>query len=516
MSTASRVIKNTGFLYAKMGITMFISLYSTRLILNSLGAEDFGIFNIVGGSIAMLGFLNAAMASATQRFMSYAEGEGNLEKQKNIFNVSFILHFGIALLAGVILLIAGYYFFNGILNIPDNRMYAARMIYYFMIVSTMFTIMTVPYDAVLNAHENMKYYAIVGILESVLKLSAAIIVVHTFTDKLILYGALMASISMIVMLIMRLYCHKHYTECLIAPRKYWHRKLMREMTGFAGWNFLGTVSSLIGNYGMGVVLNHFFGTLLNAAQGIANQLNGQLLVFSNNMLKALNPVIAKSEGENNRKKMLEVSLTGCKFSFYMLAFFAIPAILEMPYILKIWLKNIPVWTIVFARLQIIKSLIEQMTIVFGNSIAAEGRIAKFNTTAAIINLVPLVLIYNLFSLGFSPIFMYVVNISLFGVALSWLKVYFMHRNCGLPYRLFFRKIFTPIIIVFGCVFLFSSIPLFFMAPSFIRLIIVIGVSIVSFFFFFWTIGTNSQEKQILHQFILKLEEFFARKKANRT
>ena len=164
MSTVNRVIKNTGFLYAKMCITMFISLYTTRLILNSLGASDFGIFNIIGGAIAMLGFLNAAMASATQRFMSYSEGEGDKEKQKSIFNVSFILHLIISFIVGIALLIAGYFFFNGILNIPSDRIFAAKVVYGSLIISTMFTVMTVPYDAAMNAHENMRYYAIVGIL----------------------------------------------------------------------------------------------------------------------------------------------------------------------------------------------------------------------------------------------------------------------------------------------------------------------------------------------------------------
>lgn len=180
-STANRVIKNTGFLYAKMGITMFISLYTTRLILNSLGASDFGIFNIVGGAIAMLGFLNGAMASATQRFMSYSEGEGDKEKQKSIFNISLVLHFGISIVVGIALLVAGWFFFNGILNIPPDRAFAAQVVYGSLIVSTMFTVMTVPYDAVMNAHENMKYYALVGIIESLLKLSVALLVFILFT-----------------------------------------------------------------------------------------------------------------------------------------------------------------------------------------------------------------------------------------------------------------------------------------------------------------------------------------------
>ncbi|GHT56298.1 hypothetical protein AGMMS49982_23090 [Bacteroidia bacterium] len=322
-----------------MGITMFISLYTTRLILNSLGASDFGIFNIVGGAIAMLGFLNAAMAGATQRFMSYAEGAGEKDRQKSIFNVSVILHFLIALILGVVLLIAGYFFFNGILNIPADRMHAARMVYYFMIISTMLTVMTVPYDAVLNAHENMLYYSIVGIIESVLKLAVALVVVYTLADKLIIYGLLMACISLTVMIIMRVYCKKKYVECEFRPKTYYDKTLMKEMTGFAGWNFLSSFSGVVGQYGLGIVLNYFWGTLLNAAQGVANQLCGQLQSFSTTMLKALNPVIAKSEGEGNHSLMLRSSMAGCKFSFFLVAFLVIPFLIDTPYIMKVWLKN---------------------------------------------------------------------------------------------------------------------------------------------------------------------------------
>lgn len=211
----------------------------------------------------------------------------------------------------------------------------------------MFTVMSVPYDAVLNAHENMKYYAIVGIIESLLKLSVALIVVYTFSDKLIVYGVLMACIPLITLTIMRIYCHKHYTECTIAPKKYWDKTMMKEMTSFAGWNFSGTIASLIGNYGNGILINHFFGVALNAAMGIGNQLNGQLSIFSNNMLKALTPIIVKKEGARDRQSMLQYSFIGCKLSFALLAFFAIPCVIETPFILKIWLKNVPEWTILF-------------------------------------------------------------------------------------------------------------------------------------------------------------------------
>lgn len=222
--TANRVLKNTCYLYARMGITMFISLYTTRIILNTLGVSDFGIFNIVGGAIGMLGFLNAAMADATQRFMSYSEGERNKEKQKNIFNVSFILHFILAIIVGFTLIIAGHFFFNGIFNIPAEKEFAAKVIYGSLIISTIFTIMTVPYNAVMNAHENMKYYAVMGLIEAPLKLLVAIVCMYTSSDKLIIYGVLTACIPLIMLTIMRIYCHKHYEECIIAPYTHWNKK----------------------------------------------------------------------------------------------------------------------------------------------------------------------------------------------------------------------------------------------------------------------------------------------------
>lgn len=191
MQEAHRVAKNTGILYARMAITVFISLYSTRLILVSLGVADFGLFNVVGGVIAMLGFLNSSMASATQRFMSYAQGEGNLEKVKRIFNMSTILHAAIAIIMVFVLEIAGY-FFNGILKIAADRVEVAKIIYHFMVASTFFTVLSVPYEAVITSHENMLFYAILGILESVLKLGIAFYITYSAYDHLVMYGLLMA------------------------------------------------------------------------------------------------------------------------------------------------------------------------------------------------------------------------------------------------------------------------------------------------------------------------------------
>lgn len=505
MQVANRVIKNTGFLYVKMGITMFISLYTTRLILNALGISDFGIFNIVGGAIAMLGFLNAAMAGATQRFMSYSEGEGDKEKLKKIFNISFLLHFGIAIGMGIVLLIAGWFFFNGVLNIPPERGYAAKVVYASLIVSTIFTVMTVPYDAVLNAHENMLYYSIVGVVESFLKLGAALAVVYIAGDKLVLYGILMACIPLITMIIMRIYCHKHYTECAIAPKRYWDKKLMKEMTMFAGWNLMGVASGMISQYGLSIVLNNFFGTILNSAQGIANQISGQLMVFSNSMMKAVNPIIAKSEGGGDRKLMLNASLMGSKFSFLLLAFFSVPFLIETPYILRIWLKNVPEWAILFSRLQLGRSLIEQFTVMLGGAISAQGDIKAYTSTKSILSILPILLTSLLFYYGFPPYYLYITWIFAGGFLGGGLSLYFTKKKCGLRYGEFLNSVFIPSLGVSILMFLLGIIPLLFMECSLIRLLTVCAITSLTFIFSLFFVFLSKQEKSWIIALIVSLK-----------
>ncbi len=497
-STANRVIKNTGFLYAKMGITMFISLYTTRLILNSLGASDFGIFNIVGGAIAMLGFLNGAMASATQRFMSYSEGEGNKEKQKSIFNVSFVLHLVISFVVGIALLIAGYFFFNGILNIPDDRIFAAKVVYGSLIVSTMFTVMTVPYDAAMNAHENMKYYAIVGVFESFLKLGVAFACVYTTFDKLIVYGSLMACIPLITLTIMRVYCHRHYEECVIAPRTYWNKGLMQEMTSFAGWNFMGSAVSMISAYGQGIILNHFFGTILNAAQGIALQINGQLQTLSSNMLKAVNPILGKSAGAQDTHMLIKATTFGAKYASALYSLIAIPIFIEAPYILKLWLQNIPEWTIIFVRFQLLRTFIEFQFTTLPSSIAATGKIKKYSFCSSLSNLLQLPAIYIFFRLGFPPYFMYIATILFGNLIVYAFALHFAKKNYSLSPTVYFREVLIPLYITtMITIVILYVIKQFIDTSHIINLIALIILSVFTYCFVFITLSSKEEKSNLL-------------------
>lgn len=504
-STANRVIKNTGFLYAKMGITMFISLYTTRLILNSLGASDFGIYNIVGGSIALLGFLNSAMASASQRFMSYTEGQGDQEKLKNIFNISFVIHTAISLFAILAFIVAGYFFFNGILNLPAGRTQAAIIVYGSMIISTAFSMMSVPYEAVMNAHENMKYYSLIGIFESCLKLLIAYITVYTPIDKLVVYGILMALIPLISLTIMRIYCHRKYPECIIAPKKYFRKDLMKEMTSFAGWGFCSSTSALLTMQGMAILLNMFGGVIANSAHGIANQLSGQLMVFSNNMLKALNPVLVKSQGAGDTSKMLKAASTGNKLSFLIYTFFAIPFIVECPFILKIWLKNIPDYAILFVRLVLIRQMITQMMVTLETCISATGKIAKFTMCSSIIWLSPLIISYILYKHNYPIETIYIVLI--FTAFIRIINaLYFCKILCKLNPASYITGTFIPCIIQgFTMFFILYLIQIIIKDTSWARLFITIALTIIIHPLFAYYISLNKSEKEIVNAGIKKIK-----------
>lgn len=480
MSTSSRVIKNTAYLYIKMGITMFVSLYTTRLILASLGASDFGVFNVVGGAIGMLGFLNSTLANATQRFMSYAEGEGVLEKKRQVFNVSIVLHVVIAFVTLLLLLAAIYPFFNGILNIEPDRIGAAKVVYLCLVFSTLLTVINVPYDAVMNAHENMLYYSIIGIVESLLKLAVALIIVRTSTDKLVLYGLLMACIPLITLSVMKVYCHRHYEECVIAPRKYWDDSLVKQVAGFFGWNFLTAISSLFSAQGIGLVLNHFFGSILNAAQGVANQINGLLSNFSVNMMKSLNPVITKSAGTGSVEMMNRASLAGCKFSTLLILFFAVPCVLEVDYLLNIWLEEVPEWAAVFVVLQLVLTIIVQMATSASIAVYANGHIKHYAIYKSLTNLMPLFLTWIAFRMGGGPIWLYIPMIVVWAVGGDIVIVHYANKLCGLDVREYVRKVVIPVLGSIVIMFLAGCVPVFLMEQGIVRLLVTCVATSVGF------------------------------------
>lgn len=500
MQAAHRVAKNTGILYARMAITVFISLYSTRLILAALGVKDFGIFNVVGGAIAMLGFLNASMAGATQRFMSFAQGAGDHKQVNKIFNMSILLHLMIALIVFLVLQVVGYFFFHGVLNIDSSRLHTAKMVYQFMVISTLFTVISVPYDALLNSHENMLFYSVLSIIEAVIKMAIALLITYIAGDKLLYYGFFMATLSIILLLINRIYCHQKYPESKISLKTHYDPVLLKEMSSFAGWSLLGSSSSMITNYGQGILMNVFFGTTVNAAQGVANQVCGQLGSFASTMSKAINPVIAKSEGGGDRQLMLKATMMGSKFLFLLILFFYVPVFIEMPFLFKIWLKNPPSYAIVFCRLLMIRIAFEQMYVTMGGIISAIGKIRNFQIFSSLISYSPLFISYFLLKSYHDPSIVYYVYI-IYAIINAIFVIYFVNIISGLSIKLFLRKVVLKSFVTLIIISAISCTPLLKLEEGMFRLLSVISLSSISFCLVVWFVGLDINEKSILQEVI---------------
>lgn len=498
MSVGNRIIKNSGYLYARMAVTMFISLYTTRLVLSALGESEFGVYNVVGGAIGMLGFLNAAMATATQRFMSYTEGTGDTERVKTIFNVSILIHSGLSLIALVVLMVAGYFLFKHILNIPTQNVYSAKIVYACMSASTAISVLAVPYEAVLNAHENMRYYAIVGFIESLLKLLVAIIITNYSHDKLIAYGILMAMIPFVTLIIMRIYCHRKYSECIIKPMEYADKGVFKEMLSFAGWNIFQIAASIITNSGLGIVINIFFGTIINAAQGISNTICGQLMALTNVLNKAINPIITKTEGSNNRIKVIQLSITSTKASFFLTSVLGLPAIIIMPGLLEIWLREVPLYAIFFARCQMIISLCEQTTSGFTTAINATGNIRKMSVWKSVFKISVLPISYILFKFGYSVIFAYIFLVVIQGV-FNGIIVTMFCADYVLGFKLedYIIKVFIPLIAGCAVVLIGGEILIRFFGSSLSSTLLVGSVCVILSIISFYLISLTAAEKKII-------------------
>lgn len=445
MHAANRVALNTGILYVRMLLTMAISLYTTRLILNALGEVDYGIFNLIAGVIAMLSFLNTAMATSTQRYLSYHQGRNDIVMQTKVFGNSIVVHvlIGLVIIAG--LEIAGYYFLDGFLKIPANRMEAARVVYHYMSATVFFTIVSVPFLGSLTAHENMFWVAVVTVVETFLKLGIALFLFITTTDKLVVYGLLTASISIVSFLLYALYCIKRFPECDMRSITSFDKSIVKELTSFAGWNLFGSLCSVGRSQGLAILLNIFFGTVVNAAYGIANQVSAQLTFFSATMLRTLNPQIMKSEGANDRKRMLRLSMMASKFGFYLLAVFAIPCIFEMHNVLSLWLKDVPEYTVIFCQWILIGTMINQLTIGLQSALQATGKIKIYQVTVGTTLLLNLPVAFILLKLQY-PAYSVLVSYAIIEAISCNLRLLFARNIAGLSVKEYFQRVISKEII----------------------------------------------------------------------
>lgn len=339
-----------------MFLTMGVSLYTSRVVLNTLGVEDFGIFSVVGGIVFLFGFFNAAMSSATQRYLAFDIGKRDDQRLHKTFNVTFVIHIGIALLILLLAETIGLWYVNNRLIVPDIRMTAVNWVYQFSVLTSLVGVMQVPFNALLIARERMNVFALLSIIDVVLKLGIVYLLVIVAFDKLVLYSILVFAVSLLVALAYRVYCYKHFKESSF--KLYKDKIYYKELLSYSGWNLFGNIAAVARGQGINLVLNFFFGTVVNAAYGITMQIQNSVRIFVNNFQLAVNPQIIKNYSQGNYGQTHKLIFQSCKFSFFLMLIIASPLLLNTQYILELWLKKPPAHTVIFVQLSLINILID--------------------------------------------------------------------------------------------------------------------------------------------------------------
>lgn len=491
------IFKNSLILYIKMAIQIVISLYTTRVILNALGINDFGIYNLLSGAVAMFGFIRAALSSSTIRFLVFSEGKGNSSEKIKVFNISIVLHLLFAVLFFILLEFGLNFFFDSIFNIDPTRIETAKLVSHFVILISCINILIVPFEGVLNSHENMFYLSIIDLIRSLLVLIVAFSMTSTQADKLYFYVLSLLVIWIIVFGSYAAYCFIKYKECIINFKEFFDKDLAKSMLGFSSLEFFGYSSGIISLYSTNLLINSFFGTVVNAAQGIANQLSGQLTSFSSTMMKAVKPALVKNEGSGNHDFVQKITFLSGKYSFLILIFFATPFLLETNYILKLWLNNVPEWTIIFCRLQIIKNCIEQFFLPFGTAIGARGNIKSYVIANSINNILILPTIYLCFSFGFPPYSMYLILFLFFSIFGFIINLYYGKLLMNFNITQFLKTIVFPHITIYLFILLFCSLIVFAIEESFLRFVCVGVLSSISIISMAYLLMKNEEKNKVL-------------------
>lgn len=399
-----RIAKNTLMLYIRMLISVIVGLYTSRVVLNTLGASDYGVYNVVGGIVAMFSFLNTSMSGATSRFLTYEMGKGDQVRLAQTFSSAMMIHIGIALVVFILAETIGLWFLVNKLVIPGERMTAAHIVYQLSILSMMITITQVPYNASIIAHEKMDVYAYVELLNVFLKLGIVYLLLIGHFDKLILYATLVFAVSLLIAAIYRVYCIRHFKECHVKRER--HKDIIRPMLSFSVWDLYGNMSVSFRSQGTSMLLNMFFGPLLNAANGIATNVHGIILGFANNVIMAFRPQIIKEYAANNIPRMSYLIENALKFTLALYLLIAIPLFAEADYVLKLWLKNVPDYTAFFLRIVLICSFFKIGSNIMNIAIHATGKIKGISFISGSIFLLNIPLMYLFMKLGANASFAY--------------------------------------------------------------------------------------------------------------
>lgn len=439
-----RIAKNTLLLYFRMLFMMVVSLYTSRVILNALGVEDFGIYNVVGGVVAMFTVISGSLSAAISRFITYELGKGDQSKLNKIFSASVTIQLALSLIIVVLIESVGVWFLNAKMTIPADRMVAANWVLQFSIITFVINLISVPYNAAIIAHERMSAFAYISILEAICKLAIAFLIMVSPMDKLVFYAILMCAVSVLIRFTYGHYCKKHFTECTY--HFHWDKDILKKMFGFAGWNFIGASSAVLRDHGGNIVINLFYGPSVNAARGIAIQVNNAIMGFVSNFMTALNPQITKSYASGDREYMMTLLFHGARLSFYMLLLLSLPVLVNTHYILVLWLKLVPEHAVFFVQLILVFAMSESISNPLITAMLATGKIRNYQIVVGGLQMMNLPISYVCLRLGCIPETVLIVAIVISQCCLV-ARLYMLRGMIGLSSIQYLKKVYFNVIVV---------------------------------------------------------------------
>lgn len=473
---------------------MAVSLYTSRVVLNTLGVSDYGIYNVVGGVVAMFGFINNSMSSATQRYITFALGRGDKDNLKKVFSTALQIHVLISALIVILGETIGLWFMYEKMQIPENRMDAAFWVLQCSILSAVVMIISVPYNADIIAHEKMSAFAYISVLEAVLKLAVVFLLLISSYDRLIFYAFLILAVQVLIRFCYSHYCNKHFEETKY--HKVWDKSLFKEMTGFAGWSIFGNLSSVLFGQGLNMLLNVFFGPVVNAARAIAVQVQTAIQQFVGNFQMALNPQITKTYAKGEMEEMHKLMFRSARFSFYLLFFLSLPVLFETEQILTVWLNVVPENTVIFLRIMICISLIFTLSNPLMVANQATGKVRKYQIICGSIQLLILPISYVSLKLDFPAYSVFIVHF-IIELITQCIRMILLKPLIGLTMKDYLSNVYSRVILV---VVLSVIIPLTIylnMDNTALRFFLVCIMSLLSVSFVTYRVGLSQKE----HEFV---------------
>lgn len=492
LSNNKRIAKNTLFMYFRMFFTMCVSLYTSRGVLATLGFTDYGLNNVIGGIIAMFAFINGAMANTTSRFITFALGKGDKKRLKVVFSMAFFIHCLLAVLIVILGETIGLWFLYNKMVIPADRMFAAEWLYQLSIASTVMSIIAVPFSSSIIAHEKMDIYAYISIFDSVMKLLIVFLLAIAPFDKLIFYASLLFCVQVLDFLFNQIYCHIKFPESHII--KIWDKGLFKDMGGFASWSLVGNFSYVFYSQGINLLINMFCGAAVNAARGVAVQVENAINQFTTNIQTAINPQIIKSYSQSNMHRMFTLIFGSSKVCFYLMYLLTLPVALEATFILSIWLGKYPDHTVNFLRLTLINTLLNTLVNPMFTANLATGRVRIYHTVIGTLNFVCMPITYIVIRITRIPetLFLLTVIMNVVGICL---RLFIMRKQIGMPVGLWLKKVFLHVALV---VCIGAIVPLVFyniMDDTVSRFFVVCIACVICIPLASYFLGLNGHERQ---------------------